>query len=152
MTGWPSRAVPQVMSSILSSMSTASTHPMNLRSRKDSFNTDSPILATRVAASEMIDSTDVGQLTSQLFSLERKVNANPFSFSGCHAHSSVVKPVQDADLLCSTGKFVRHGFVFMHWEHQCEVLSHFQVSRQPLSKGRRNRELESVFFPKWKRE
>ena len=58
----------------------------------------------------------------------------------------MVKPVQDADLLCSTGKFVRHGFVFMHWEHQCEVLSHFQVSRQPLSKGREEIENWIVCF------
>ena len=53
--------------------------PINLPSRKDSFDTDLNDLAP---TSEIIDTIGVGQLTSPLFSLERKVSANPFSAFG----------------------------------------------------------------------
>ena len=45
--------------------------PMNHTSRKNSFDTDFSDLATTVAATEKNDATEVGQLTSPLFSQER---------------------------------------------------------------------------------
>ena len=45
--------------------------PINLLSRKDSFDTNLDDLATTVDASEMLDTTDAGRLTSPLFSRVR---------------------------------------------------------------------------------
>ena len=84
--------------------------PIKFPSRKASFNTDSNDLATTVAAPEITDTIEVGQLTSPLFSQEREVSANPFGVSGSQqqaasissqqqqASSSVVHPWQDTDL------------------------------------------------------
>ena len=55
---------------------------IEVSSEKDSFDTDLNDLAPTVDASEIIDTIGVGQLTSPLFSLERKVSANPFSAFG----------------------------------------------------------------------
>ena len=65
----------------------------------------------------MHDTTDVRRLTSPLFSQEREVRVIPFSASGSHAHSSVGRPMRDAAPSPSFEK--------------------------PLSKGKRNRELDS---------
>ena len=81
--------------------------PINLPSRKDSFVTDLNHLATTVDASAMIDTTEVGQLTSPLFSQERESSVKPFSVFGSQAHSSVEKPMRDTDLFLSTEKLVR---------------------------------------------
>ena len=92
-----------------------------------------------MTASEIIDTIEVRQLTSPLFSQEREVSAGPHSVCGSQAASSsqrqqafsnVVKPVRDTDLL-GMGKPVRG----------VESFSHVEWS---LSNGKRNRELESV--------
>ena len=74
-------------------------------------------LATMAGASEIYDTTEVGQLTPPVFSQRREVGADPFSVSGSQAHSSVAKSIQHTDLFSSTGKLVRDtAFVFEHWE------------------------------------
>ena len=55
--------------------------PINFPSRKDSFDTDFNDLATTVAASEITDTIEVGQLTSPLFPQVREVSAYPFGVS-----------------------------------------------------------------------
>ena len=65
------------MSPGLSSKSAA----INLPSRKDSLDTNPDDLATTEDASEIHDITDVGRLTSPLYSHEREVSAHPFSVS-----------------------------------------------------------------------
>ena len=74
-------------------------------------------LATTLDASEVYDTTDVGRLTSPLFSQEREVSADPF-VPCSPTHSSVEKSRRDVEPFSSFGK--------------------------PLSKGERNRDLESV--------
>ena len=100
--------------------------PINLPSRKGSLDTNLDDLATTLDASEVYDTTDVGRLTSPLFSQEREVSANPFSFSCSQTRSSVEKSMRDVEPFSSYGK--------------------------PLLKGRRNRELESVQDAQMERE
>ena len=90
----------------------------NLPSRKGSLDTNFDDLATAVDASDMIDTTDVGLLTSPLFSQEHEVSAIPCSVSGFKTHASVERSRRDVGPFASFGK--------------------------PLSKGERHRELESV--------
>ena len=71
--------------------------PINIPSRTGSLDA----LATTVDASEIVDTTEVGQLTSPLFSQEREVSANPFR------HSGVERPMRDPDLFSSIGRPVR---------------------------------------------
>ena len=115
LAAWPNRALSQIVSP-RASLKPAEHPPINFFSRKDNFDTDFNDLATAAAASEIIDTTEVGQLNSPLFSQEREVSGNPFSVSGSQAHSNVWKPVQDTYLFTSIGKFCeRHGF-FGHWK------------------------------------
>ena len=104
---------------------------MNLPSRKGSLDTNLDDLTTTVDASEIIDTTGVGQLTSPILSQERGVSADPFNVSGSQALSSVGRPMRDTDLFSSNGGPVR----------DVESFSSFE---KPLSKGKRIRELESV--------
>ena len=78
--------------------------PINLPSRKGSLDTNLDDLATTVDASEMIDTIEVGQLTSPLFSQDREVSATPSSVSGSQAHSSAERPMRDTDLFSSFGR------------------------------------------------
>ena len=87
-------------------------------SRKGSLDTNFPDLATTADASQVYDTTDVGRLTSPLFSQEREVSASPFSVSCSLTRSSVEKSSRDVEPSSSFGK--------------------------PLSKGKRNRDPESV--------
>ena len=87
---WLNNPVTQVMSPNLSSKSAANT-PINVPSRKGSLDTNLDDLATTVDASEIHDTTDVGRLTSPLFSQERELSAIPFSVSCSQTHSSVEK-------------------------------------------------------------
>ena len=105
--------------------------PINLSSRRGSLDTNLDHLATTVDASETIDTTEVGQLTSPLFSQERE--DNPFSVCGSQAHLSVGGPMQNTDLFSSIGRPVR----------DVESFSSFE---KPLSKGKRNRKLECGTF------
>ena len=54
--------------------------PINFPSRKNSFTTDIDDVPT-VAASDIAETLEEGQLTSPLFTQEREVSANPFSVS-----------------------------------------------------------------------
>ena len=74
--------------------------------------------------------TEMGQLTSPLFSQEREVSANPFCVSCSQTHSSVEKSRQDVDPFSSVEKS-RLG------------VEPFSTFEKRLSKGKRNRELES---------
>ena len=105
--------------------------PINLPSTKGSLDTNLDDLATTVDAFEMLDTTYVGRMTSPLFSQEREVNAIKFSVSGSQAHSCVGRAMRDVDPFSSIGKLVR----------EIEPFSSFE---RPLSKGKRNRESESV--------
>ena len=105
--------------------------PINLPSKQGSFDTNLDDLATTVDASEVYDTTDVGRLTSPLFSVEREVSANPFSVSCSQTDSSVERPMRDTDLFSSIGRLVR----------DVEPFSSFG---RPLSKGERNRDFWSV--------
>ena len=130
LAAWPNKALSQVMSPRPSSKSAA--------------NTDFSDLATTVDASEKIDPTEVGQLTSPLFSKDREVNANPFSDSGSQAHSSVEKPMRDTDLFSCTGKLVRDTDLFSSSGKPVRGVESSSSVARSLSKGQRNRELESV--------
>ena len=55
--------------------------PINLSSRRNSFNTDYNDLTTTIASSETTDTKEVGQLTSPLFYQEREVSAGRFGVS-----------------------------------------------------------------------
>ena len=100
--------------------------PINLPSGKGTLDTNLDDIATTVDASEMHDTTDVGRLTSPLFSQEREASAIPVSVSGLNAQSSVVRPVRNV-----------------------EPFSSFE---KPLSKGERNQELKSVKVSKMEKE
>ena len=101
------------------------------RDGKDSLDTNFDLLATTVDASEMLNTTDVGRLTSPLFSEEREVNANPFCVYGSETHSSVESSMRDRDPFSSIEKPVRDVMSFSSFERL-------------LLKGERNRELKSV--------
>ena len=92
--------------------------PNNLPSGKGSLDTNLDDLATSVDASEIHDTTDVGRLASPLLSQKREVSAIPFSVSCSQTRSSVGRPTRDVEPFSSVEK--------------------------PWSKGKRNRELESV--------
>ena len=69
-------------------------------------------LATTVDESDIIITTNVGQLTSPPFSQEREAGVIQFSVSGSQAHSSVGRQIcSEPHEICA-----RHGFVFKHWE------------------------------------
>ena len=121
--------------------------PINFPSR-DSFDTDVNDLVTTVAASEIAVTTEVGQLTSPLFSQKREASADPFGVSGSQqaatsgsqqqqASSSVVNPWQDTDLR-SIGIL-------------CEVLSHFQVLKGHCRKVNEIENSSVCNFLNWKR-
>ena len=105
--------------------------PNNLPSRKGSLDTNLDDLATSVDASEIHDTTDVGRLASPLFSQKREVSAIPFSVSCSQTRSSVGRPTRDVDPFSSVEK------------SSCDV-DPFSSLGKPWSKGKRNRELESV--------
>ena len=64
-------------------------------------------LATTQDASDVCDITDVGRLTSPLFSREREVSAIPSGVSGSQTHSNMERPMRDTDLFPSIGRPVR---------------------------------------------
>ena len=60
----------------------ASEHtPINFPSRKNSFSIDINDVPPTIVASDIIETIEAGQLTSPLFTQERDVSANSFSFS-----------------------------------------------------------------------
>ena len=75
MVDWLNNHLSQAISPSLSSKSAA----INLPSRKDSLDTNLEDLANTVDAFEMLDTTDVGRMTSPLFSQKREESAIPFS-------------------------------------------------------------------------
>ena len=91
-------------------------HPDQLAFGNSGLDTNLDDLATKVDASEMIDTTDVGRFTSPLFSQEREVSTFPFGVSCSRTHSCIRRPMRT--LICSQA--------LGDW---CETLSLFQVSR-----------------------
>ena len=94
-------------------------------------------------AFEIIDTTEVGQLTSPLFSQEREVSADPFCDYGSQTHSSTEKSVRKVESFSSVDphscveRSVRNVERFSSFE----PFSSFETL---LSKGKRTRDLESV--------
>ena len=80
--------LPQVTNPSLSSKSAASTPRSTSRTGSLDKKT-STISATKVGALEMLNTSDLGRLTSSLLSQERQVSAFPFSVSRISAHSNV---------------------------------------------------------------
>ena len=78
--------------------------PNILPSRKGCLDTNIDDLATTLDASEVYDTTDVGRLTSQLFSQEREVSADPFGVSCSQTHSSMEKSKREVEPFSSFGK------------------------------------------------
>ena len=113
------------MSPSLSSKSAANTLRL-ICLREGSLDTDLDDLATTVDASEVYDTKEVGRLTSPLFSQEREVSSVPSSVSRSQTRSSVEKSRRDVEPFSSSGK--------------------------PLSRGKRNRHLESVQDSQMERE
>ena len=113
--------------------------PINLHSRKGSLDTNLDELATTVDASEIYDATDVGQFASPLFPRGRETSALPTSASGSQAQSSVGRPMRDVGPFSSVGQPVRNVQSFSSFEKW-------------LSKGKRNRELESVHLSQMEKE
>ena len=69
--------------------------PIILPSRRGSLDTNIDDLATTLDAPEVYHTTDVGRLTSPLFSRVREVSANPFGVSWSRTHSSLEKSRRD---------------------------------------------------------
>ena len=105
--------------------------PTNSPSREGSLDTNLDDLVNSVDASEIYDTTDMGRLTPPLFSQEREVSANPFYVSSSRTHSSVEKYMVHIDPYSSVERSMRD-------------VGTFSTFGKPLSKGKRNRELESV--------
>ena len=97
---------------------------------KSSLDTNLDDLATTVDASDVHDTTEMGQLTSPLFSQELEVSANPFCVSCSQTLSIVEKSRLDVDPFSSVEKS-RLG------------VEPFSTFEKRLSKGKRNRDLES---------
>ena len=114
----------QVTSPKLSSKSAVATLRLSYLQEKGSFDTNIDDLTTTLDACEENDTTDVGRLTSPRFSQEREVSANPFGASCIQTHSSVERSKRSVEPFPSV-----------------EPCSSFQ---KPLSKGKRNRDVESV--------
>ena len=92
--------------------------PIIFHSRRGSFDTNLDDPATTVDASEVYDTPGVGRLTSPRISQEREASAISSGVSCSQTHSCVEKSRRDVEP--------------------------FSSFRKPLSKGKRNRELESV--------
>ena len=71
--------------------------PIHLPSRKGSHDTNLDDLATTVDAPEICDITDVGRLTSPLFSQEREGSTVPSGVSCSQTHSNLEKSRRDAE-------------------------------------------------------
>ena len=110
--------------------------PINSPSRNSSFDIDFSDLATTVDASERIDTTDLGQLTSPLSTQEREVSANPFSVSGSPAASSS-KQQQAAASSKHCETLARNGFS-KHGE-TCARMHIFFSCRAHMTHNQRNR-------------
>ena len=87
----------------------------------------------------MLDTTDVGRLTSPLFAQEREVSANPFSASSSSALSSVRRPMRDVIRFRALGNWFG-------------TLSHFQVSRECCRKVKEIENWRVCKLPTWKRK
>ena len=92
--------------------------PINRLSRKGSLNTNLDDLATTMDASEIINTTDVGQFTSPLFFQEREVLSHSVFLVLRHME----RPMRDTVLFSSIGRPVRHD----------DSCSSFE---KPMSKG-----------------
>ena len=68
----------------------------------------------------------------------------PFSVSGSQAHACVGKPMRDTDLFSSAGKLVRDTDLFSSIGKRVRGVESFSNVERSLSKGKRNRELESA--------
>ena len=90
-------------------------------------------LATSVDASEIHDTTDMGRLTSPLFSQEREVSGIKFTVSCSQTHSSVERPMRDVD-------------PFSAWRNPRGTLSRFQASGNRCRKEKISRIGESAIF------
>ena len=75
-----------------------------LPSRRCSLETNADDLAVTPGGSEACDRSDMGRLTSPLFSQEREVSANPISASFSHSHSCIGKPRRDVNQCSSVEK------------------------------------------------
>ena len=129
------------------SLKSAEHTPINYSSRKNSFDTDFTDL---VAATEIIDATEMGQLTSHLFSQEREVGADPFSVFGSQAHSCVAKPLQGTDLSTSSGQLVRDTDLCPTTGKLVRGVSHFQTSKGHCLKVHEIENWRVCNFLKWK--
>ena len=96
-------------------------------------------LATSVDASEIHDTTDMGRLTSPLFSQEREVSGIKFTVSCSQTHSSVERPMRDVDPFSSVEK--------SSWD-----VEPFSSFGKPLSKGKDIENWRECNILKWKRE
>ena len=104
MADWLNNPLSQVMSPRLSSKSRSEHTPVISLSRRGSLDTNVDDLATTLDASEVCDRTDVGRLTSPLFSQERGESAIPFGVSRSQTHSSMEKSRRDTEQLSRLGK------------------------------------------------
>ena len=121
---WPiGRTVPlsQVMSPSLPSKSVANT------------------LWLILDASEVYDTTDVGRLTSPLFSQEREVSANPFGFSFSQTHSSAEKSRRDIDPFSSVEKSKRTWTVFNFLERKVKAIEKWRVCKNYIKNSVRTK-------------
>ena len=115
--------------------------PIKFPSRKNSFSTDIDNVPTIVAASDITDTFEAGQLTSPLFTQEREVSANPFGVSvfwQAAASSSQQQPASS-----SLANFWQTSDVgsFGKLKRGDESSSHVERS---LLRGKRDREFGSV--------
>ena len=126
---WPTvlnNPLSQVTSSSLSSKSAANTLRLTYLREEAVSTRTSDDFATTLDVFGVYDTTDVGRLTSALFSQEREVSVIPFCVSYSQTHSSMTKSWQNVEPFSSFGK--------------------------PLSKGQGNRDLERVQDSQLERE
>ena len=119
---WLNNSFSEVMSRSLSSKSAANTLRLSYL-REESVSTRTLTISL---GSEIYDTTDVGRLTSPLFSQELEVSAAPFGASCSQTHSSMEKSRRFDEPFSSFGK--------------------------PLWKGSRTRDLWSVQDSQMERE
>ena len=104
--------------------------------RRNSVDTDFKGLVPTVLASEMTNTIEVGPLTSQLFDHKSEVNTNPLDVSGFRqqAVASGGKRWQAAPMIFNSGESLAKTQRYGVRRNLCEVLSHFQMSKNRCDK------------------
>ena len=101
-------------------------------SRRNSFNTDYDDLTTTVAASETTDTKEVGQLTSPLFSQERKIVDSAFLETNRQLESQRLELYQ-ANQWVDQGAKRKDQFV---WRIRYEKQKSSKKMKQKIAKNR----------------